>query len=133
MLGARGHLALDQPARALETAQRAYEAQRATLATGDADLLSSIRLIADIHRQAGERADEVAWRQRLLEQLDGSEAFAEADNVESNIRLLQLAIAGGFRQDIATLRSVIDNQLARGGDDLERAAVQYRALIETVD
>ncbi|MBL37665.1 MAG: hypothetical protein CMP07_04575 [Xanthomonadales bacterium] len=130
---ARGHLALDQPARALETAQRAYEAQRATLATGDADLLSSIRLIADIHRQAGERADEVAWRQRLLEQLDGSEAFAEADNVESNIRLLQLAIAGGFRQDIATLRSVIDNQLARGGDDLERAAVQYRALIETVD
>jgi len=130
---ARAQLALDQPARALELAERAYEVQRAIREAGDAGRLSAIRLIAEIHRQADDRGAEILWRQRLLAELAGSEEFAEAENVESNIRLLQLASVSDHRLDIANLRSVIESQLGQGGDDLEQAAAQYRELIEMAD
>lgn len=127
---ARAHLALDQPAQALETAERAYQVQRTTLETGDAGRLSSIRLIADIHRHAGQQGEEILWRQRLLEELHGSEEFAEADNVESNIRLLELATASGLRLDTVHLKTVIENQLDQGGEDLESVAMRYLESIE---
>jgi hypothetical protein len=127
---ARARLALDQPEQALATAERIYGIQRAALASGDTDLLSSMRLIADIHEYSGNGEEEIQWRQQLLEELaEDSEEFTTAENVESNIRLLELATVSGGSVDIADLRAVIESQLRQGGDALESAGMQYRELL----
>ncbi|MDT8438723.1 MAG: tetratricopeptide repeat protein [Wenzhouxiangellaceae bacterium] len=127
---ARAHLALGQPTQALETAKRAYEAQRATLPTGDADLLSSIRLIADIHRQAGEHGEEIAWRRRLLDELDASDEFAARENVESSLRLLTLLGSPDSGEDATTVLEVIEKQLEQGGEELDSLRADYRRLTD---
>ena len=126
--GAR--LALGQPEQARVLAERAYAMQRTVLASGDADLLSSMRLIAEIHESAANQEEEIVWRQRLLEALpDDSGEFTDAENVGSNIRLLELAMSSEGIHDIAKMRGLIESQLRQGGEALETAGMQYRKLI----
>lgn len=127
---AQAHLALDQPESALALARRAFEGQRAELDADDADLLSSVRLIADIHRQSANRGEEIRWRRLLLERLDaGSEAFVEPENVESNVRLLELLISGEETSIVDDLGKTIQAQLDRGGTGFDPARERYRELI----
>ena len=125
---ARAQLELGRHERALGLAARAWEVRQATLESGDADVLSNIRLLAEISEGAGKRAAEIDWRRRLLQSVDeDSETFVAADNVESNIRLLELTITNDRTLDIANLRAVIESQLARG-EELEPLAARYREL-----
>lgn len=130
---ARAQMELGRHQRALALARRAWETRQASRVERDGtgtgpEALANIRLLAEISEQAGNPVDEIRWRRRLLQVLeDDSEAFTAADNVESNIRLLELTIANGQALDIANLRAAIETQLAQGGE-LETLAARYREL-----
>ncbi|MGK7297164.1 MAG: protein kinase domain-containing protein [Candidatus Wenzhouxiangella sp. M2_3B_020] len=130
---AYAHLEIGQPERSRTLAERAYTAQRDIAAADGAGPLSSLRLLADIDRQVGNRDGEIRWRRHLAEDLrNGSDAFIDPENVESNVRLLELAMAGNTNIDVARLRTVIERQLrdgGDGGDGLEAAGAEYRELI----
>jgi len=125
---ARAQLALDQPALALAAAERAYEVQRSTLETGDADLLASIRLIAEIHQQAGDQGAEIVWRRRLIDALDASDEFAAPENVQSGLRLLTLLRGFDSGEETRPVLEVLEKQLAQGGDELDELRAEYRRL-----
>jgi len=130
---ARAQMELGRHQRALALARRAWETRQASRVERDGtgagpEALANIRLLAEISEQAGNPVDEIRWRRRLLQVLeDDSEAFTAAENVESNIRLLELTIANGQALDIANLRAAIETQLAQGGE-LETLAARYREL-----
>lgn len=125
-LAAQAALSSGQPQQALAHLEPVLDIRREQLDPGDPALLDSLRLAADIHRQAGNTGAESIFRLQEVKQLLEKDTAPGRDGVESAIRLLELYQSQDETHRIEVLAKNIKTWLADGGPELDELHERFR-------
>jgi eukaryotic-like serine/threonine-protein kinase len=120
---ARAHLGLGEWSAAQALAEKAHELRVEQIGAGHRATLGTARLLADIHRAAGQPTAELTWRERIHEQVADGDRGSSLDDIMNAIRLLELKNA-----DEATLGAWISARLDNDDSSLEEARAAFAAL-----
>lgn len=124
-MAASAALAAVQPEQALAHLQPALEIRREKLEPGDPTLLETLRLAADIHRQAGDVPAETAHRQEEIDQVSDDQGVPGSDSVGSAIRLLKLYREHGEAMQAEPLVRDIEAWLRECGPELDELRERF--------
>ncbi|WP_376697266.1 protein kinase domain-containing protein [Wenzhouxiangella sp. EGI_FJ10305] len=127
-MAASAALDADQPGKAEAHLQPALDIRREQLDPGDPALLETLRLAADIHRQAGDLQAETAHRQEEANQLIKAGENPGPEALESTIRLLKLYKDQDESERIEPLAQDINSWLEAGGPELDELRQRYSRI-----
>lgn len=125
-LATKAALAAEQSDQAMTWLQPVLTHQLETLEADDPKLLQTLRLIADIHQQAGDLQAERVRRQQVVEQITGRDQSPGPENIASALRLLELYRSGSEAERIEALTGNIKRWLEAGGKELDELRERYR-------
>ncbi|HSH28146.1 MAG TPA: tetratricopeptide repeat protein, partial [Wenzhouxiangella sp.] len=132
-LGTDAALAAQQGNQAMAFLRPVLTERLETLEPDDPELLETLRLAADIHRQAGDVRMEITRRQQVAEQIGSSDGSPGPDNISSALRLLELYRSSGQTDRMEALTDDIERWLEAGGEELDELRERYGRTVEERD
>ncbi len=122
---ARAHLGLGEWSVARELAEKVHEQRVEQIGADNGATLGTARLLADIHRAAGQPTAELGWREHIHELVASSDRGANPINVMNAIRLFELREG---RDE--TLGKWLSTRLDNDDSSLDEARAAFAALTD---
>ena len=122
---ARAYLGLGDWLAAQEVAERAHQKRLEQLGADHDATLDTARLLADIHRAAGQSDSELGWREHVHEAVSENERGYDPENIMNAIRLFELRDGNGVQ-----LGAWINARLDNDDTSLADARRAFSSLVE---